>query len=172
MDELADETREHTEGTTTAVQAKHGDSRSAKRVQAGPTSSTSYGDDYTGPPALPCSRDDALAGNGAAAPKSCLSPLEGRTPTAAGDLLPTGKVSTTTRITFCQPRLRVCPTEETNSERTSTQHASYYSSFWWIKSQLAALSRRRVIKKKPRRTLVLDPGDPTGCLRACLFLGR
>ena len=65
-------TRERTEAVASAVQAKHEDSCSAKRIQAGPTSSASFGDDFTGPPVLPCSRRDALVGNGATAPKSCL----------------------------------------------------------------------------------------------------
>ena len=109
-------TPERTEGAAAAVQAKHGNSRSAKRVQTGPTSSTSFGGDFTEPSALPCSRDDALVDNGAAAPKSCLSSLEMRSPTNAGGLLPTGKASTTTRITFYQLRLRFCPIEEPNYE--------------------------------------------------------
>ena len=36
-------THKRTEGATAEVQAKHGDSCSAKRFQAGPTSSTSFG---------------------------------------------------------------------------------------------------------------------------------
>ena len=51
-------TRERTEGTAAAVQAKHGDSCSAKRDQAGPKSSTSFGM-KAGPPALP-NRNDIL----------------------------------------------------------------------------------------------------------------
>ena len=83
-------TRERTEGAAKAVHAMHGDSVSANRVQAGPkTISISFGVKAE-PPALPC-RDDLLVENGAAAPKSCLSPLERRSPTAAGGLLPTGK---------------------------------------------------------------------------------
>ena len=51
-------TCERTEGAAAVVQAKHGDSCSAKRVQAGPTCSTSFG--VKGElPALPC-RDDVL----------------------------------------------------------------------------------------------------------------
>ena len=61
---------------------------------------TSFGGDYSEPSALPCSGDDALVGKHAVAPKSCLSPLEMRTTSAAGDLLPTGKTSTATNITF------------------------------------------------------------------------
>ena len=55
--------RERAEGAAATVQAKHGDSCSAKRVQAGATSSSSFGNDFTGPSALPCSRDDALVDN-------------------------------------------------------------------------------------------------------------
>ena len=109
-------TCKRTEGAAAAVQAKHGDSCSAKRIQADPKRSinTSFGDDFAGPPTLPCSRDDALVGNGAVAPKSCLSPLELRTPTATGGLLPAGTISTATRITFDQPPLWFCPAEEVN----------------------------------------------------------
>ena len=95
----ADEkTRECMEGATRAVQAVHGDSFSANRIQDGSKSSTTLGAKAE-PPALPC-RDDVSVENGAAAPKSCLSPLEMRTPTAAGGLLPTGKTSTAARTTF------------------------------------------------------------------------
>ena len=64
-------TRERTEGAAAAVQAKHGDSCSANRVYPDPMCLTSFGDNSIGPPALPRSRNDALVGNGAAAPKSC-----------------------------------------------------------------------------------------------------
>ena len=109
-------TRERTEGAATAVQAMHGYSFSANRVQAGSTCSTSFGI-KTEPPALPC-RDDVLVEKGAAVPKSCLSPLEMSTSTAAGGLPPTDKTSTVTRTTFHQLPLWFCLTEETNS-RTS-----------------------------------------------------
>ena len=62
-------TRECTEGAAAAVQAKHGDSCSANQVDPDPMCRTSFGDDSTGSPALPCSRDDTLVGNGATAPK-------------------------------------------------------------------------------------------------------
>ena len=112
----ADEkTCERTEGTVKAVEAMHGDSFSAKRVQDGPTTSTSFGVKAE-PPALP-GRDDVLVENGAAAPTSCL-PLEMRLPTTAGGLLSTDEASTTTRITFYQSRLWFCLKEEPDSERT------------------------------------------------------
>ena len=103
---------ERTEGAATAVQAKHGDSCTAKRVQAGPTCSTNFGVKAE-PSALPC-RDDVLVENGAAAPKSYFSSLEIRTPTAAGGLLPTKKNSTATRTTFHYLPLWFYPSEEIN----------------------------------------------------------
>ena len=82
----------------------------AKRVISGNNSSAevdpdsmclaSFGDGPTGPPALPCSRDDALVDNGAAAPKQCLSPVEMSMLTAAGDILPAGKAFTAMRTIF------------------------------------------------------------------------
>ena len=119
-------TCERTEDAATAVQAKHGDSCTAKRVQAGPTCSTSFGVKAE-PPALPC-RDDVLVENGAAAPKACPSPLKMRTPAAAGGFLPTDKTSTAKRTTFHQLPLWFYPTEEINL-RT---YASYYRSFGWM----------------------------------------
>ena len=85
-------TRERKEGAATAVQAVHGDSCPANGANPHPMCFTSFGDDYTGPPALPCSRNDALVGNGAATPKSCLLPVKMRSPLAAGGLLPAGVV--------------------------------------------------------------------------------
>ena len=164
-------TRERTEGTaTTAVQAKHGESCSANRVGSDPMCSISFGDDSIGPRGLSYSRDNALVGNGAAAPKSCFSPVEICSPTASGGLLLADKASTTTRITFYEPRLRSCPTEETNSDGTSTEYALYYnSSFWW--NQLPAPFWWRVIETKSRQNLIFDPSGSKGRLRACPFLG-
>ena len=74
-------TRERTESTATAVQAMHGDSCSATRVEPGPkTNSTTFGM-MAEPPDLSC-REDVLVEDGAAAPKSCLPCLEMRSPTA------------------------------------------------------------------------------------------
>ena len=95
-------TRERTEGAAKAVQAKHGDSCSADRVDLDPMCSTSFGDDCTGPPAPPCSGENALGDNGAAAPIPCLPSLEMHSPTAAGGLLPTGKAFVATRTTSNQ----------------------------------------------------------------------
>ena len=68
-------TRERTEGAATAVQVMHGDSCSANRVGPDPMCSTSFGDDCTGPPAPPCSGENVLVDNGAAAPNSCFPSL-------------------------------------------------------------------------------------------------
>ena len=128
-------TRKRTEGAAAAEQMINGDNSSAE-VDPDPICLASSGKGYTGPPAHPRARDDALVGNGAAAPKQCLSPMEMRTLTAAGGLLPAGKASTATRITYYQPCLWFCSTEETNSKRTSIQYASYNISFWRINNQL------------------------------------
>ena len=124
IDVPADEkTCERTEVAAKAVQAMHGDRFSVNKVQAGPIILTTFSVKAE-LPALPC-RDDVLVENGAAAPKSCLSPLEMRSTTATGDLLPTGEVSTATRITFDQPPLRIYSTEGMNSKRTPIQYVSY-----------------------------------------------
>ena len=125
-------TRKRTEGTATTERVTSGDNSSAE-VDPDPICLASFGDDSTGPPALPCSRYDALVDNGAAAPKPCLSPVEMHTRTAAGGLFHAGTASTATRTTFDQLPLWFCPIEEPNL-RTSNQYATDYSSFWKIKS--------------------------------------
>ena len=70
---------------------------------------TSFGDDSTEPPALPCCRKGLLVDKGAAAPKLCLSPVETRMLVAAGGLLPAGTASTAARIIFHQPLLELLP---------------------------------------------------------------
>ena len=146
-----------------------GDNSSAE-VDPDPICLASFGEDKTGPPVHPCTRDDALVDNGAAAPKPCLSPVEMRTLTVDGGLFPAGKASTATRITYYQPRLRFCPTEETNSETASIQYASYYSNFSRINNQLP-LFWRKYVETKSRQTLVFNLGGSTGRLRTCPFLG-
>ena len=120
-------TRKRTEGAAAAEQLISGDNVSAE-VDPNPICLSSFGDDSTGPSTLPCSRDDALVDNGAAAPKPCLSPVEICTRTVAGGLLSAGTASTATRTTFHQPLLRFCLTEE-NNLRTSNRYATDYSSF-------------------------------------------
>ena len=126
-------TRGCTEGAAAAVQAKHEDSCSAKRVQAGPTSLTSSGMKAE-PPALPRS-DDVLVDKGATTPKPCLPPTEMRTLTTAGGLFPSGKASTTVRTIFPRPFFSWSLVGETKKQtcRISIQYASYYSSFWKLK---------------------------------------
>ena len=94
-------TLELMEGAAKAVQAMHGDSFSA--VDPDPICSTSFGVKIEPSPLI--FRDDVVVENGAVVPKSCLPPLEMRSPTAAGGLLPTGKTSTTASTTFNHPTL-------------------------------------------------------------------
>ena len=164
-------TRERTEGAATAVQAVHGDSCSANRVDPDPMCSISFGDDCTRPPALPCSREDALVDNGAAAPKSCLPPLRMHSSTAAGGLSPAVETSTTTRVTFDYSTFWFCQTEETHFERTSTLSAWYDSSFRRNK-MFTAPSCRRVIETKSRQNRMFNPGGSEGRLRAWPFFGN
>ena len=86
-----------------ADQAEHGDSGSAKTIQAGPKNSTNFGMKAE-PPALHC-RDNVLVDKGAAAPNPCHSLVEMRTLIPAGNLFPAGKASTLTRMIFYQPPL-------------------------------------------------------------------
>ena len=148
-------TRERTKGAAKAVQAKHGDSCTAQRVQDGPKTSTCFGV-MAEPPDLSY-RDDVLVENGAAAPKSCFPLLEMSSPTAAGGFLPTGEASVLTRTTFNQPPLRLYSTEETNSNKTSTQDVSYDSSFW-RNYPFVVPSCRRVIETKSMHNTMFDPG--------------
>ena len=162
-------TRVRTESTATAVEAMHGENVSANRVDPNPKRSTSFGNDSTGPTALPRLRDDALVGNSAAAPKPCLSTLKMRTTTAAGDVLPAGTTSRATRTTSDQPLLWFCPTKE-KKLRTSILYASCYSIFGRINNQQAPFWPRN-IETKSGQNLVFDPGGSTGRLCACPFLG-
>ena len=111
-------TRNRMENVAAERVISSGDNVSAK-VDADPMCLVSFGDDSTGPPTLPCSKDDALVNNATVVPKSCLSPVKMRTLTAASGLLPAGKASTATRIIYYQLRVRFCPTEKTSSERKS-----------------------------------------------------
>ena len=159
-------TRERTEGAATAVQAMHGDSCSATRIEPGPkTNSTSFGM-MTESPDLPC-KEDVFVEDGAAAPKSCLPSVEMRTTTAAGSLLSTGEISAATNSTFNQPPLRLS-TEETNCKKISTPYVLYDSSVWNL---VATPSCRRVIETKHGQNRMFDPGGSQGRLRACPFLG-
>ena len=161
-------TRGRTEGATTALQATRGDIFSESQVNPDPKRSTHFGDDFAGLTALPHSGDDALVDNGAAAPKSCISPLEMRAPTVAGGLLPAGTISTATRTPFDQPPIWFFPNEE-KSSRTSIPYASYYIIFGWIDRQQASFWPR-VIETNSGQNLVFDPGESTGRLLPNPFL--
>ena len=156
-------------GAAKEVQAMHRDSCSENRIDPDPMCSTSFDDDCTKPPALPCSRDGALVSNGTAAPKSCLSPLEMRSPIAAGGFLPTGKTSTAKKASLHQLPLWFCLTQE-KKLRTSILYVSYFSSFGWIKYQQAPFWPR-VIETESGKSRLFDPVDSKGRLRACPFLG-
>ena len=140
-----------------AVQAKHGDSCSAKKVDPDPMCLTSLGDDSTGPPAFSCTTDDALVDNGAVTPKPCLSPVEMRTPTAAGGLHPDGTASTAMRTIFSRPLF----SRSLGETKKYTSRINYKFAPSW----------RRVIQTKSRQTMVFDPGSFTGHLRAYPLLG-
>ena len=167
-------TRERTEGAAKAVQAMHGDSFSARRVEPGPkTNSTSFGM-MAEPLGLPC-REDVLVEYGAAAPKPCLPSLEMRSPTAAGVLLPTGEISTATKTTFNKSPLRPYSTKETNSKEihlwTSSPPTWYDDSSFRRNKLLAAPSCRRVIETKSMQNRTFALGGFQDRLRACPFLG-
>ena len=67
------------------------------------------------PPALPC-RDDIVAKSGDAAPESCVPSLKMRSSTAGDGLVPTGKISKTTKTTVNEPLLQFYSTKENNSK--------------------------------------------------------
>ena len=159
-------TRERTEGAAKAVQAKHGDSGTAQRVQDGPKISTCFGV-MAEPPTPPC-RDDVVVENGAAAPKSCLPSLEMCSPTAAGGLLPTGEASIATMTTYNQPPLRLCSTKETNSKKTNLRTLIIYVSY---DSSLlpAAPTYRKVIGTKSEQNRTFDPGESRSSPRLPIF---
>ena len=167
-------TRERTEGAATATQAMRRDCSSARRVEPGPTDSTSFGIKAE-PPALPC-RDVSVVECGAAAFKSCLPSMEMRTSTAAGGLVPTGDASKASETTLNEPPLRFSLTEETDLKAenswTSFPSASYDSSSAFRERNLSATPYcRRVVDTKSGQNRTFDPGGSRGHLRAWSFLG-
>ena len=95
-------------------------------------------------------------------------------PSAAGDLLPTGEASTATKITFKKPPLQFCSTEEANPKKTNlwtSVPSAWYDSSFWRNNLLAAFSCRRVIETKSGQNRMFDPGGSQGRLRACPILG-
>ena len=99
-----------------------------------------------------------------------------RSPTAAGGLLPAGKTSTATKITFNKSPLLLYATEEANSKETnlwtSTPPAWYDDSSFRRSKLHAAPSCQRVIETKSRQNKTLDLGGSQGRLRACPSTGR
>ena len=120
---------------------------------------TSCGNDSTEPSTLPRCMGDAMVDKGAEEQTPCLLPMERRTLTAAGGLLPVGTASTAMRTIFLRPLFFWSLSEETKKSTTRTTN------------QLAPLCRWRVIQTKSRQTRVLDPGGYTGHLRDGPFLG-
>ena len=152
----------------------HGDScTTGQKVQDGPQTSISFGV-MVEPLDLPC-RDDDVVESGDAAPESCLPPLEMRSLTAAGGLVPTGETSTATKTTVDKPLLQSYSNEEENSKkkklRTSTPYVSYDSSAFQESNLPAAPYYRRVVEKKSRQNRTFDPGGSQGHPHACPFLG-
>ena len=161
-------TRERTEGAAKAVQAKHGDSCAAHRVQNGPKFLTCSGV-MAEPPALFC-RDDVVVENGAAAPKSCLPSLEMCSPIAADGLLPTGEASIATMTTYNQPSLRLYSTKRTDSKKLKLRTRIVYVSYDSFLH--AAPFCRRVLETKSGEKRMFDPGGCQGRLRACSLWDR
>ena len=161
-------TRERTKVAGKAVQAKHGESCTAQRVQDRAKTLTCFGV-MAEIPTFPC-REDVSVENDTAMPKSCLLSFEMRSPTAAAGLFPTGGASIATMTTYNQPHLRLYSTKETDPTkmnlRTPILYVSHDSSF-----VPAVPSCRRVIEIKSEENSMLDPGSSHVRLRACPFLG-
>ena len=157
------ETRERKEGAAKAVQEIHGHSCSANRVDTDPMFSTSFGDDSTGPPALPCSRDDGLVGNGVAAPQLCLSPLEALTNSRRW-LTPRSLYNDEDHILSAASLVLLDRRDEfENFESIRLVLQQFYLR--------AAPSCWRIIENKSRQNRMFDPGDSKVPHRAWPVLG-
>ena len=115
-------TRERVEDAE-ADQAKNGNSYSSKRVDAGPTRSTSFG--MTVEPPTLLHRDDVLVDKGVEAPKPCSSPVEMSMRTVAGGLLPAGIASTVKRPIVSRPLPSWTLGDETKEEPTGQTTTSF-----------------------------------------------
>ena len=100
--------------------ANHGDSCSAKKVDPDLMCLTSCGNDSTVPFTLPRCMGDAMVDKGAEEQTPCLLPMERRTLTAAGGLLPVGTASTAMRTIFLRPQFFLSFSEETKKSTTRT----------------------------------------------------
>ena len=142
---------------TAADQAKHGDSCSAKRVDAGPTSSTSFGMTAK-TPVLP-RRDTVLVNKGVEALMPHLPPMEVRCyhPPPVANCLPAQPLQR------WGPSFPDCFFLGASVKRSRNEPAGQPAPppYW-----------TRVIQTKPRHTLVFGSGGFTDLLRACPFLGR
>ena len=114
-------TRKRTENAATN-RVVSGDSSSAKKVDNGPTSLTSFGM-IAKSPTLPC-KDDARVDKGAEVPKPCLSLVEMRKLKAAGGLLPAGTASIAMRTIFSRILSPWSLGEETKARTSRTTQTS------------------------------------------------
>ena len=151
-------TRKRTKDASAADREKNGDNSFARRVDDGPMSLTSFGM-IAERPAPEKSIADDLVHKGAEVPNPCLSPVEMRTPTATGGLLPAGTASTEMRTIFSRPLPSWTLGEDT---KTITDQRNI--------NQLVPPCWRKVIPTKSRQSLMFNPGGCTGRLRGCLFL--
>ena len=135
------------------------------RTGSGDRPETFY--DFTGPPALHCSRDDVLVDRRCGT-KVVSTTLEDAH-TNSRRWLTSHRQNLSATMTVHQLSLRFYPTEEIYL-RTSIQYASYNSTFWKINNQQAPFWPRAV-KTKSEHNMVFNPGGSTGRLRACSFLG-
>ena len=105
MADIPTDTKTHTRTEDAEKdRANHGDSCSAKKVDPDLMCLTSCGNDSTEPSTLPRCMGDAMVDKGAEEQTPCLLPVEGRTLTAIGGLLPVGTVSTAMRTIFLRPQ--------------------------------------------------------------------
>ena len=115
---------------------------------------TRFGDDSTGPSALFCTRNDALIDNSAASPKPCLSPRDAHTKSRR----------------WLTPRRHSLNSEEDDLSLTDLflEPRRVQETYQPDKLQACPLLAE-VIQTKSRQTLIFDPGDSTGRLRAYPF---
>ena len=161
-------THERTKGAATAVQAMSGDSCPANRVDPDPMFSTSFGDDCTGPPASPCSEENTLVNNGAAAPKPCLTLVDAHNNSRRW--LTSRRYDHYSDEDHFPPAafLVLLDRRDKFENFSSTVYVSFFSSFRWTKKQQPPFWPR-VIETKSGQNLVFGPGGSTGRLRACSY---
>ena len=144
-------THKRTQSASAADRVVNEDGSSARRVDDGSTSLTSF-DIIVEPPAPQKCIKDALVNKGTEAVRMLSS--------ATGGLLPVGIASTAIRTIFSRPLASWTLGEETN-EGTSRTNLNQLASPCW----------RKVSKTKSRQAVVADPGGCSGHLRGCPFMG-